>query len=68
MNVIDVAPLFEARRRRAQASTVRTYHAILVQDLTPGELVHRLRGTGLVINNRHDTLVLHDTTEPPPAA
>ena len=25
-------------------------------------------GTGLVLSNRHDTLVLHDTAEPPPAA
>lgn len=69
MSVTDISELLAARRRyEAAHGTVTPYLCVMAEDLSAGELAHRLRGTGLVLSNRHGMLVLHAAPEPPSAA
>ena len=65
MNVIDLNEIRVLRRRPPEAPI---YIVVMVENLSPGDLLYRLRGTGLALSNRGKYLVLHEAPKPPPVA
>lgn len=62
MSVIDAEVFFRARSARRDKTAPQptaTYEALLLRDLSIGELVHALRGSGLVASTIHGQTVLH---------
>ena len=69
MNVFDATPYFAAKRQwRERRRTDPTYVVVLLENMSVGELVHKLRGTGLAVSTRHGQVVLHTQSTPDSAA
>lgn len=66
--VIDLAEIRVLRRQRRESPPLPHFEVVLVENLSIGELAHRLRGTGLVFSSRHGFTVLHESPSPDPAA
>ncbi len=58
-NTIDATPFFEARAARRRQPAAPTFHVLMLRDMSVGELVNALRGTGLTISTQHGQTVLH---------